>query len=553
MKCELPHHYRTRESLNSSLIVHWGIFLLFFLLIGINNTIAQQKELSWEELADQYTCPEWFRDAKFGIWFHWGPQSVPEQGGGWYARHMYMKDVGRQKFGKMANPYHLQTYGHPSEFGFKDVINLWKAEKFDADALVRFSKKNGAKYIVALANHHDHFDLFNSSHHPWNAVNMGPKRDIIGEFAKAARSENLKFGVTSHDNRHLNWWLPAFGSDESGDFKGVPYDGRLTKEDGKGKWWEGYDPVDLYGPAPEDRTPEIIEKIKENWEQRHLELVDRYKPDILYYDGFGFSYGEHGKEVSRRMYNNSLNENGKINAVMLLKAPVVGTVTEVESGGSNTLRAEPWQSEITFTDWFYKKDRHLAHNARTILEMLIEAVSKNGNLLLNIELNPDGTIPPEQQIIIETVGDWLKINGEAIYGTRPWKVYGDGKSVRGESEVDDNSEVRNAGDDVVAKKKTGEHYNQRTIASPAFAHDEVRFTTKDDDFYIIILNPGSGTFDVPTLGLKNEMNPGKLKSLNRLDDGKGIAFRQNENNASIDLPIINGRSYPIVLKAQFKQ
>ncbi|WP_372938156.1 alpha-L-fucosidase, partial [Seonamhaeicola sp.] len=351
---------------------------------------AQEKALTWDELAEQYQCPEWFRDAKFGIWFHWGPQAVPEQGGGWYARHMYMQDVGRQTFGKMAYPYHLMTYGHPSEFGYKDVINLWKAEKFDAEALINFSKENGAKYIVALANHHDHFDLFDSSYHPWNSVNVGPKKDIIGEFEAATRKAGLKFGVTSHDDRFLNWWKPAFGSDKEGKYAGVPYDARLTKADGKGKWWEGLDPKDLYGPAPEDRTPEIIEDIKKNWLKRHIELVDKYKPDLLYNDGFNFTYGDYGKEVTRKLYNNSLSENGKIEAVMLLKRKAKGTVNEVESGGSNTLREYPWQSEITFTDWFYKKDRHLTHNARTILEMLIEAVSKNGNLLLSMELNPDG-------------------------------------------------------------------------------------------------------------------------------------------------------------------
>ncbi len=522
------------------------------IFIAVTNTIlAQEKELSWDELASQYECPEWFRDAKFGVWFHWGPQAVPEQGGGWYARHMYMQDVGRQKFGKMANAYHLQTYGHPSEFGFKDVINSWKVENFDAEALVRFSKKNGAKYIVALANHHDHFDLFDSSYHPWNSVNIGPKIDIIGAFSKAARNENLKFGVTSHDNRHLSWWKPAFGADKEGKYKGVPYDGHLTKEDGKGKWWEGLDPADLYGPIPEKRTPEIVEKIKENWELRHLELVNKYKPDILYYDGFNFAYGEHGKAVSARMYNNSLKENGKIEAVMLLKAPVEGTVTEVESGGSNTLRAKPWQSEITFTDWFYKKDKHLTHNARTILEMLIEAVSKNGNLLLNIELKPDGSIPGELEVIINNVGDWLKINGEAIYKTRPWKVYGDGKSVRGEVETGIIGEIRNAGNDIARKTKKGEHYNQRTTASPLFSADEVRFTTKGDDFYIIVMNPTEGEFTIPSFGKSSDVNPGKLKALTQLYDGRKIKFKQSKEKLIINMPEVNGRSYPVVLKANF--
>jgi alpha-L-fucosidase len=522
------------------------IMLAALFSLGVH---AQQKEkeLSWNELAEQYSCPEWFRDAKFGIWFHWGPQAVPEQGGGWYARHMYMQDVGKQKFGKMAYPYHLQTYGHPSEFGFKDVINTWKAEKFDAEALVNFSKENGAKYIMALANHHDHFDLWNSTYHAWNSVNVGPKKDIIGEFAAATRKANLKFGVTSHDDRFLNWWLPAFGADETGEKAGVPYDGRLTKADGKGLWWEGLDPADLYGPIPENRTPEVIESIQENWEKRHLELVDKYQPDLLYNDGFNFSYGEHGKEVCRRMYNNSLNKNGKVDAVMLLKRLELGTVNEVESGGSNTLREYPWQSEITFTDWFYKKDRHLTHNARTILEMLVEAVSKNGNLLLSMELNPDGSIPPEIKEEVEIVGDWLKINGDAIYETRPWKVFGDGKSVRGESEETVAGELRNATDN----QKHGEHFNQRTTATPAFAHDEVRFTTKGDDFFIIVMNPGAGNFSIPSLGTNSEVNPGNLQKLTQLFDGREISFEQNDESLVVNMPPVNGKSYPVVLKANF--
>ncbi|GIZ10215.1 alpha-L-fucosidase [Flavobacterium sp. UMI-01] len=514
----------------------------------MESALAQEKEESWDKLANQYECPKWFRDAKFGIWFHWGPQSVPEQGGGWYARHMYMQDVGKQKFGKMAYPYHLQTYGHPSQFGFKDVINLWKAENFDAEYLVNFSKENGAKYIVALANHHDHYDLFDSSFHPWNSVNVGPKKDIIGAFEKATRKAHLKFGVTSHDDRFLNWWEPAFGSDKTGGKAGIPYDARLKKADGKGLWWEGLDPADLYGPAPENRTPETIEKIKKNWLERHLELVNKYKPDLLYNDGLNFTYGEYGKEVARKLYSNSLKQNGTIDAVMLLKRKEKGTVNEVESGGSNTLRDEPWQSEITFTDWFYKKDRHLTHNARTILEMLIEAVSKNGNLLLSMELNPDGTIPYEIKEVVKTVGGWLKINGEAIYGTRPWKVYGDGKSVRGEKVETVEGELRNATD----SQKQGEHFNQRTTATPAFSTDEVRFTTKGNDFYIIVMNPSKGEFVIPSFGKSSKVNPGNLKTLIQIYDGRTIWFKQTQEGLNINMPAVNGESYPIVLKATFK-
>ncbi|PNW29653.1 alpha-L-fucosidase [Formosa algae] len=529
-------------------VIYKLFFVGFLLFLNSLSANAQDKEPTWDELANQYECPEWFRDAKFGIWFHWGPQSVPEQGGGWYARHMYMQDVGRQKFGKMAYPYHLQTYGHPSEFGFKDVINEWKAENFDAQALIDFSKENGAKYIMALANHHDHYDLFDSSYHPWNSVNVGPKKDIIGEFETATRKAGLKFGVTSHDDRFLNWWTPAFGADKTGEKAGVPYDGHLTKADGKGLWWEGLDPKDLYGPAPEDRTPEIIEDIKKNWLKRHIELVDKYKPDVLYNDGFNFTYGEYGKEVARELYTNSLKENGSIDAVMLLKRKAKGTVNEVESGGSNTLRAYPWQSEITFTDWFYKKDRHLTHNARTILEMLIEAVSKNGNLLLSMELNPDGTIPHEIKKSVKIVGDWLKVNGEAIYDTRPWTVYGDGKSVRGEATETVEGELRNATD----SQKHGEHFNQRTTATPAFSHDEVRYTTKGDDFYIIVMNPKGGEFLIPSFAKKKESNPGVLKELTQIYDGRTLSFKQTNKGLLINMPAVNGDSYPVVLKANFK-
>lgn len=538
---------RVKNGRNSLHAMKVGMALLLMILMTTLVKAQEPEALPWDQLVKQYSCPDWFRDAKFGIWFHWGPQSVPEQGGGWYARHMYMKDVGRQKFGKMARPYHELTYGHPSEFGFKDVINTWKAEKFDAEALIAFSKENGARYIMALANHHDHFDLWNSTYHDWNSVKVGPKKDIIGEFAAATRKAKLKFGVTSHDDRFLNWWLPAFGADETGEKAGVPYDGRLTKDDGKGRWWEGLDPADLYGPVPEDRTEEVIEAIKENWQKRHFQLVDDYQPDLLYNDGFNFSYGEYGREVCRRMYNNSLKKNGKIDAVMLLKRLEPGTVNEVESGGSNTLREYPWQSEITFTDWFYKKDRPLTHNATTILEMLIDAVSKNGNLLLSMELNPDGTLPPEIKNIVTTVGDWLKINGEAIYETRPWKVYGDGKSVRGEAVQTEAGELRNA----VAAQKEGEHFNQRTAETSAFSHDEVRFTTKGNNFYIIVMNPVGGEFAIPSLGTSNDVNPGKLLRLTQLYDGREIQFKQNNESLVVDMPPLNGKSFPVVLKANF--
>jgi alpha-L-fucosidase len=191
----------------------------------------------WNSLTN-YQTPEWFRDAKFGIWAHWGPQCEPEHGD-WYARSMYEHGSGDYKS-------HLAEYGHPSTNGFKEVIHQWKAANFNPDQLLAFYKKNGAKYFMALANHHDNFDNFNSKYQPWNSVALGPQKDLIGGWAKAARKNGLRFAVSVHGSRAWSWYEPAQGADKDGPLAGVPYDGRLTKADGKGLWWDGLDPQDLY-------------------------------------------------------------------------------------------------------------------------------------------------------------------------------------------------------------------------------------------------------------------------------------------------------------------
>src|SRR5260370_13030872 len=182
---------------------------------------------SWESLTN-YVCPEWFRDGKLGIWAHWGPQCEPEAGD-WYARNMYIEGSRQYKL-------HLERYGHPSKFGFKDVIHLWKAERFDPDRLLGFYKANGAKYFMALANHHDNFDNFNSKYQPWNSVALGPQRDLIGAWARAARKLGLRFAVSVHGSRAWSWYEKAQRADKTGPLAGVPYDGKLTKADGEGLW-----------------------------------------------------------------------------------------------------------------------------------------------------------------------------------------------------------------------------------------------------------------------------------------------------------------------------
>jgi len=510
------------------------VFITVTILASCVNA-EEQKPMSWSELTEQFECPAWYRDAKFGIWAHWGAQSKPARGGGWYARHMYYsKDRGmprHEHFGKEAYEYHKKTYGHPSEQGFKDVIHEWKAEKLDTDALLKYFKQCGAKYFVALANHHDHFDNFDSTYHSWNSVNVGPKRDIIGEFAASARKYDMPFGVSSHDERFLEWWLSAFGADKSGPRKGIPYDGHMTKADGKGKWWEGLDPAELYGLPPKKRNPEWIRSVKENWKLRQTELVQKYDPDMLWFDGHGFPYGDYGKDVCTTFYNQSLLKHGKINAVAVGKIEnEPATITDIETGVAPRILPRTWQSIISIgEDWFYKEDRHI-HNARTIIEMLSDVISKNGNLLVNIDLLPDGTIPPVTRRVFDDVGAWVNLHAEAIYASRHWIIHGD--NLHSEKGVKRN------------RSKIG----QRTMNSPPYASDEVRFTTKGSTRYVFVLNPKAGPIKLPALGLTSPYQPGEIKSVRMIGSTQTITFSQEADALTLTVPADRPTKYTTVFK-----
>ncbi len=522
-----------------------GIVALALISLTVN---AQQRELSWEELREVHTFPEWYTQARFGIWTHWGAQTQPRLGGGWYARNMYMQDVGREQFGRNAYSYHLENYGHPSEIGYKDVIHSWKGENLDTDSLMAYFKSLGAQFFMALANHHDRFDNFESTHFAWNSVNIGPKRDIIGEFEKSARKYGLPFGVSSHDDRFLHWWLPAFGADTVGPYKGIPYDGHMTKEDGIGKWWEGLDPAELYGLPPDKRTPEWIEEVKHNYMLRHIELVTKYDVDMLWVDGIGMPYDEYGREVFRRLFNNALARDGKITTVGVGKIddePMI--VKDVESGAANEIIPEPWQSIITFTHWFYKEDDELTHNARTVIEMMSDVISKNGNLILNVELLPDGTIPPDHKPILDEIGEWININAEAIFASNAWKIYGDNlHSHLGLSK----RELRNVDIEALQQLDQSEHYNQRTVNSPPFGHDEVRFTVKGDDLFVFILNPVKGNINLPSLGLRSDFDVNKISSVTMVGADEKIRFRQRNNHLTLTIPEDRPTNYALVLKVE---
>ena len=373
-----------------------------------------------------FTCPDWFRDAKFGIWSHWGPQSVPRQGD-WYARQMYIE-------GTPAYHHHLRRYGHPSKTGYKDIVREWKAERFDPDGLMDLYVRAGARYFVAQAVHHDHFLNYASRLHRWNSAEMGPRRDIVGSWRDAARQHGLRFGLTEHLGATFSWWGVNKGSDRSGPYAGVPYDGT--------------DPAyeDFYLPNSEHAAAEIDPGPPspwytpnrwwhERWSALVTEMIDRYQPDLLYSDGvlpFGEQGYEAGLAVVAHLYNTSAAAHGGVNqAVYNQKGRdeqlrSIG-VLDIERSQEPGIVPFAWQTDTCVGEWFYN-DKAVYKTPRHVIDLLIDIVAKNGNLLLNIPQLPDGTIDEECTYLLDQLARWSAVCGEGIFGTRPFRIAGEGPS-----------------------------------------------------------------------------------------------------------------------------
>jgi len=383
---------------------------------------------TWDSLL-QYAVPEWYRDAKFGIWAHWTPQCVPEAGD-WYARNMYMQGSGQNKF-------QLAHYGSPTHFGYKDLCAQWTLLNWQPSELMDLYVSAGAKFFVALANHHDGLDTWNSKFHSWNSSNVGPHRDVIGTWAAEARKHGLRFGATVHQARNWWWFQTSHGADVSGPLAGHSYDGRLTFPEGKGQWWEGQDPQQLYAPKhPQDALPDI--SYVKNFYDRTRDLVDQHNPDLLYFDNSLFPLGWGGMNVGAYYYNHNLAANGgAMQGIITIKnvPPKLAksVVADIERGLAAEILPFAWQSETCIGDWHYQRalfDKPGEYGGymppEQVIHWMIDTVSKNGTFLLNIPGKPDGTIDRKERLILERIGDWFKINGEAIYATRPWTVFGEG-------------------------------------------------------------------------------------------------------------------------------
>jgi alpha-L-fucosidase len=503
---------------------------------------------AWESLA-QYKAPDWFRDAKFGIWAHWSAQCVPEQGD-WYARQMYIE-------GHPHYAYHVANYGHPSKFGFMEVDNLWKAENWEPEALMRLYVKAGARYFVGLANHHDNFDCYNSKYHGWNSTAIGPKKDIIGIWARVARSHELRFGVTNHSGHAWHWFQTAYGYDPEGPMAGIPYDGFTSKDQGQGKWWEGLDPQQLYTgatmPLPPGMTsnqealdwhdhhdrvwdeapPANNQAFVDRWFLRCQDLLDKYRPDLLYFDNGGLPLGQAGLDIAAHYYNSSIaNSGGRLEAVLNskgLSAERAGTmVLDIERGRADHILPFPWQTDTCIGEWHYKRslfENHTYKTADTVIKMLVDIVSKNGNLLLNIPLRGTGEIDADERAVLDGLASWMPDNGEAIFGTRPFTVFGEGPP-----------DVQGSG-----------NFNERK-ARPYTAED-IRFTTKGGALYAIALGwPDDGVLKIRTLAAGAAAYPQEIGVVELLGQAGPLKFARGPEGLAVTLPESKPNAYAYALK-----
>ena len=460
-----------------------------------------------------YTIPTWFRDAKFGIWAHWGPQSATEYGD-WYARNMYIQ-------GEWQYDHHVKTYGHPSKFGFKDIIPTWKADKFDADYLVGLYKKAGAKYFVSLAVHHDNFDLWDSKHTRWNSVRMGPRRDIVGLFRKAALKHNLRFGVSEHLAMSYKWFSVSHGSDKAGPLAGVPYDG-INPQDAD--LYHDIKQVYVDLPWNLDNTSEAF---KRQWYLRIRDLVDKYQPDLLYTDG-EIPFGDWGLMQTANLYNLSAKHHGgRVEAVQLSKKREdceTGTcVMDVERGVVENVWPAPWQSHTCVGNWHYLKGAPYK-TPKTVIDMLVDVVSRNGNLLLNFPLPNNGMLDAEELKILAALTEWMATNGEAIYATRPWKIYGTGPSTQASQAAD---------------AKFNESKRKELTA------EDVRFTRKGQTLYAFFMGWPERP-EVTVAPLTNAV--GKVGKVELLGSRGRLRWSQDEAGLRVQLPAERPGAHAFALK-----
>ena len=521
-------------------------------------------EPTWKSLGDNFKTPVWWRHAKIGMWLHWGPQSVGEDGD-WYAKWIYMPKYAWPAYRSVYKD-HLEKYGHPSVAGYKDILPLWHAEKWDPEKLMALYKCAGARYVIAQGMHHDNFDLWDSKYQPWNSVNIGPKRSILAGWKKAADEQGMRFGISFHGDYSLWWYQPAFLSDLDGPLKGVPYDGAQNYS-GKQEWWQkqGLHLRDLYGIDLKDEVVlpagwkgsltayRMSDPLKHGipdgnlkyhhdfatwyatkWTHRVIDAITQFSPDFIYFDG-GNSYPFCGyftgkglradatPRVIADLYNSSMSQHGgRLEAMAFTKGnedprAVAETVESTVPDGIK--RDHPWQTENGLGEWFYKKGTF--YDSGMVIHEMLEAVSRDGNYAINIPLTPAGELDPGGRKTLQDMGAWMDVNSEGIYDSNAWDVWGEGS--------------------VVMKKG---NLGPEQAATPYTAQD-IRFTTKDGTLYAYLMAWPQNKDHVVII---HSLRHGRVTHVYLLGSKLNIRFRQTKEGLVVNLPAVRTGNYAYGLR-----
>jgi alpha-L-fucosidase len=468
-----------------------------------------------------YTTPDWFADAKFGIWAHWGPQSAIGDGD-WYARLMYVEGTPQYE-------YHRKRFGPQSKTGYKDLIPLFTADQWDPEHLMDLYQRAGAKYFFSMGVHHDGYDLWNSKYQPrWNSVASGPHKDVVGLWAAAARKRGLRFGVSEHLSNAFDWFAPSHLADTKGPYANIPYDGQNPAF------------ADLYHdystmPANFAKTilPDPMGRTAPDWWKlqyfnRVKDLIDQHQPDLLYADG-GIEFGEYGLATVAELYNvGPYSYQNKSEAIYFSKTPTdcpdaTSCVIDHERSVLNQIDPRPWQTDTCIGEWHYKLGATYK-SPKKVIDLLVDIVSKNGNLLLNIPLPASGLPDPEELRILEAITQWTGINGEAIYSTRPWKIHGEGPSTK------------------VIIKPTGKEFDPNEGKQPDLTHEDIRFTTKGKTLYALVQGwpppqPNKpAELIIQSLATNSPQQPGKPVDIRLLGRNEPLRFTQDTTGLRVTLP-----------------
>ncbi|MFW5657338.1 MAG: alpha-L-fucosidase [Bacteroidota bacterium] len=505
--------------------------LVFFVLIiilfsfGCNTKSTKEEtksyEPTWESLAGHEPAPEWFKDAKFGIYFHWGVYTVPAYGTEWYPRLMFIKGTNEYQ-------HHVETYGHPTEFGYHDFVPDFKAENFDATEWAALFKKAGARFAGPVAEHHDGFSMWDSDVTPWNAGDMGPKRDITGELKEAITNEGMKFITTFHHARHLQRYTdqPYTETDENPDWNihwnshypyitGYP----TTSEDSVLKY--------LYGNIPEEEWLENV------WLGKLKEVAEKYQPDIMWFDSWLDEIPESYRQKFAAYYLNQAEKWNK-EVVIVRKQddlPLTFSVDDLEKSRKRDIDTAAWMTDETISmgSWCYTENLDVKP-AADLIHVLADIVSKNGVLLLNVSPMSNGVIPENQKQVLLEMGDWIKQNGEAIYGTRPWYIYGEGPTTQPE----------------------GSFENHQDFLKVKYSEKDIRYTTKDDVLYAIIL--GKPVDQVVMREFANQLAENQLEvaTISLVGSDASVNWNYTEDDFIIDVPSADLDEMANVFKIVFK-